>query len=100
MSGGGAHTRAILAARVERFPRARVRALPNAGEEKEALLFAFLAREFALGRPANLPAVTGASRPALLGVLTPGRVFVPGMRITSRKVFTPRAPRGIAPASR
>lgn len=71
VSGGGAHNRALLAALAERFPGSRVRALPNAGEEKEALLFAFLAREHLLGRPANLPSVTGASHPVILGALTP-----------------------------
>ena len=40
---------------------------PNA---KEAVLFAVLAHEWANGIPTNVPSVTGASRPSLLGSLT------------------------------
>jgi anhydro-N-acetylmuramic acid kinase len=37
----------------------------------EALAFAWLARERMAGRPANLPAVTGAAGPRVLGAVYP-----------------------------
>jgi anhydro-N-acetylmuramic acid kinase len=37
----------------------------------EATAFAWLARETLEGRPGNLPGVTGASRPAVLGAIYP-----------------------------
>jgi anhydro-N-acetylmuramic acid kinase len=40
------------------------------GDAKEALAFAILANETMLGHPSNLPSVTGASRPVLLGKIT------------------------------
>lgn len=40
---------------------------------KEALAFAVLAWAHVVGRPANLPSVTGAAGPRVLGSLTPGR---------------------------
>ena len=39
-------------------------------DAKEAVLFAVLAHEWASGVPTNVPSVTGALRPALLGSLT------------------------------
>ena len=93
VSGGGAHNRALLAELQERLPRSPVRALPGAGQEKEAVLFAYLAREFVLGRPANLVQVTGAARPALLGTLTPGVRF-------GSSAASGSAPRAVARPSR
>jgi anhydro-N-acetylmuramic acid kinase len=40
------------------------------GDMKEAVAFALLANETMLGNPANLPSVTGAAHPVLLGKLT------------------------------
>jgi anhydro-N-acetylmuramic acid kinase len=71
VSGGGARNRALLAALAARLPATRVAPLPDAGEAKEALLFAFLAREHVLGRPGNVPSATGARRPVVLGAFTP-----------------------------
>jgi anhydro-N-acetylmuramic acid kinase len=40
-------------------------------EHVEALAFAWLAREALAGRPGNLPAVTGAAGPRVLGAIYP-----------------------------
>ena len=40
-------------------------------ESKEALAFAILARETLRGIPANMPSVTGARLPVILGSVTP-----------------------------
>ena len=39
----------------------------------EAMAFAWLARETLAGRPGNLPAVTGAAGPRVLGVVHPAQ---------------------------
>jgi len=40
-------------------------------EQVEALAFAWLAREALAGRPGNLPDVTGAAGPRVLGAVYP-----------------------------
>jgi anhydro-N-acetylmuramic acid kinase len=45
------------------------------GRAVEAVAFAVLAYLTAGGRPGNLPAVTGASGPRVLGCIVPGRAF-------------------------
>jgi anhydro-N-acetylmuramic acid kinase len=53
-----------------RFSPARVRPIIEegfSGDAKEAVLFAVLARDAVLGRRSNLPSVTGAERPVILG---------------------------------
>src|SRR5262245_19947002 len=80
VSGGGARNRAVLRALADRLPDTRVSPLPDAGEAKEALLFAFLAREHVLGRTGNVPGATGASRRVVLGAYTP-----PPLRFRARR---------------
>ena len=72
--GGGARNGALMAdlAR-ELAPRsvATTAAVGVAVDHVEALAFAWLAREAIAGRPGNLPAVTGARGPRILGAITP-----------------------------
>lgn len=82
VSGGGARNRFFLESLRELFGGVRVE---TAGEEgmnadaKEAICFAVLANETLAGRPANMPRVTGASRPVVLGCIND-----PGIRRTKR----------------
>lgn len=70
VSGGGVHNKTLL-----RFLRAelpgsevvRSEVFGIGADAKEALAFALLAWETIRGRPASLPAATGAARPAVLG---------------------------------
>ncbi|MFC1627709.1 anhydro-N-acetylmuramic acid kinase, partial [Gemmatimonadota bacterium] len=41
-------------------------------DAREAVAFALLADAFLMGVPANVPAVTGAKHPVVLGSLVPG----------------------------
>lgn len=66
-SGGGVHNR-FLMQRLRTF--VRVRSSAEFGidpDAKEAIAFAVLAYQTALGRPGNLPVATGARRAAILG---------------------------------
>jgi anhydro-N-acetylmuramic acid kinase len=72
--GGGAHNGAMMAALAAALaPRAvsTTAAHGVAPEHVEALAFAWLARETLTGRAGNLPAVTGARGPRVLGAVTP-----------------------------
>ena len=72
--GGGARNGALMAALArELAPRsvATTAAVGVAVDHVEALAFAWLAREAIAGRPGNLPAVTGARGPRILGAITP-----------------------------
>jgi anhydro-N-acetylmuramic acid kinase len=72
--GGGANNGALLAelgAALAPRSVATTAAYGVAVEHVEALAFAWLARETLAGRPGNLPAVTGAARPRVLGAITP-----------------------------
>ncbi len=74
VSGGGAHNLTLM-----RFLREELAAdgvavrtfdelgLGFTADAKEAVAFAILANETVQGRPSNLPAATGASRPVVLG---------------------------------
>ena len=70
VSGGGTHNRFLMERLQEHFAPIPVRSVATEGfsvDAKEAILFAVLARAAVLGHPANLPSVTGASRPVILG---------------------------------
>ncbi|HXF47045.1 MAG TPA: anhydro-N-acetylmuramic acid kinase [Burkholderiaceae bacterium] len=73
--GGGAHNATLIKMLAEEVAPRPVRSSAELGvapEHVEALAFAWLAREFLARRPANLPAVTGADGPRVLGCLYPG----------------------------
>jgi anhydro-N-acetylmuramic acid kinase len=70
VSGGGAHNRAMMEALRDYFRPVPVRSMESAGyssDAKEAVCFAVLANETISERPANIPQVTGARRPVILG---------------------------------
>jgi anhydro-N-acetylmuramic acid kinase len=70
VSGGGAHNRHLMERLRDLASPVAVRTVEDAGfsiDSKEAILFALLARATVLGRPSNLPSVTGARRPVILG---------------------------------
>ena len=74
-SGGGVRNATLMAALAPRVAPARLSALEALGvpsPAKEAMAFAMLAHLTLLGAPGNLPAATGARRPAVLGHVTPG----------------------------
>lgn len=70
--GGGVHNPALLAALAEALPDVRVESSAVHGLDPdmiEAMGFAWLARQTVLGRPGNLPGVTGAAGPRVLGAI-------------------------------
>lgn len=70
--GGGVHNPLLLAALAEALPDARVESTAVHGLDPdmiEAMGFAWLARQTVLGRPGNLPGVTGAAGPRVLGAI-------------------------------
>ena len=72
--GGGVHNPVLLAALAEAMPEAVVESSAVHGlnpDFVEAMAFAWLAREHLAGRPGNLPTVTGAAGPRVLGALHP-----------------------------
>jgi len=76
VSGGGVHNDHLmerLAHLMKPVPVAPLETMGLSSDAKEAVAFAVLARETIHGRPSNLPAVTGARRPVVLGDITPGR---------------------------
>ncbi len=73
VSGGGAKNRFFLDELRRLFAGVQVRTadeLGVSGDAKEAICFAILANETVRGNCANLPRVTGASRPVVLGVVS------------------------------
>ena len=73
LSGGGAYNPTLRAMLAERLKPARVLTADEIGipaSAKEALAFAVLAYETWHKRPGNLPSVTGATHPVILGTVT------------------------------
>ena len=76
VGGGGVRNRGLLAALKREFGPGHVMSMERAGVKSqalEAMAFAVLAYETIRGVPANLPWVTGATSPVVLGTVTPGR---------------------------
>ena len=74
LCGGGARNHALLARLAALLPEQRVASTAALGiepEQVEALAFAWLARQALLQQPGNLPAVTGARGPRVLGAIYP-----------------------------
>ncbi len=72
--GGGVHNARLMARLAAWMPQARVESTAAHGLDPdfvEAMGFAWLARETLAGRPGNLPAVTGAKGPRVLGTVFP-----------------------------
>ena len=72
VSGGGTMNGAVMNALAKYFHPAAVMVSDDAGVpsgSKEALCFALLANETINELPSNIPSVTGASRPGILGVI-------------------------------
>ncbi len=74
-SGGGRHNATLMRLLSDLFAPTRVAPIDTYGvdpDAKEALCFALLAHAHIDGIPTNVPSVTGASRPTLLGKLCLG----------------------------
>ena len=74
MCGGGARNSALMDELSRRLQPRTVESTALHGvpvDQVEALAFAWLARETLAGRPGNLPAVTGARGPRVLGAIYP-----------------------------
>ncbi|MEO8460982.1 MAG: anhydro-N-acetylmuramic acid kinase [Dokdonella sp.] len=70
--GGGVHNGTLMRALQAAMPAIAVRSTATAGVDPdfiEAAAFAWLARERLAGKPGNLPSVTGARGPRLLGAI-------------------------------
>lgn len=72
--GGGAYNATLMARLAALLARPLESTARHGIDPKwvEAMAFAWLARQTLLGRPGNLPAVTGARAPVVLGAIYPG----------------------------
>jgi anhydro-N-acetylmuramic acid kinase len=74
LCGGGAHNSALRARLATLLPKCAIDttdSLGVSGDFLEAIAFAWLAQQTLQGKPANLPAVTGARHPCVLGAIYP-----------------------------
>lgn len=70
--GGGGHNPLLMQRLAALLPQWQVKTTSEVGvdmDAMEAMAFAWLAHQTLNGLPGNLPAVTGASRPAILGAI-------------------------------
>lgn len=75
VAGGGVHNRALMDALAQVFSPVPVRTVDEVGWSSrafEATAFAVFAYQTLRGRPNNLPQVTGAAHPVVMGQMTPG----------------------------
>jgi anhydro-N-acetylmuramic acid kinase len=73
-AGGGTHNRQLMAQLAAFLPETRITTTDEFGihpDAKEAIAFAILAHRTWYRKPGNLPAATGASKPVVLGKITP-----------------------------
>lgn len=85
LGGGGARNPALVGLLGSLLPAARILTHEDVGldsDNKEALVFALLAHETWHGRTGNLPALTGAQHPVVLGQITPGKNYANLIRRT------------------
>lgn len=76
ISGGGVHNQALWQGLQQGLPGVKIESLQALGgdpDAKEALAFAALAVACLRGLPANVPSVTGALQPVVLGQIAPGQ---------------------------
>ncbi|MDO8989185.1 MAG: anhydro-N-acetylmuramic acid kinase [Sideroxyarcus sp.] len=74
LCGGGAHNTALVSHLQRALPQCRIQkteVLGIAADWMEAIAFAWLAQQALNLRPGNLPAVTGAKHPCVLGAIYP-----------------------------
>ena len=74
ISGGGVHNLTLmdhLKTRFQSIPLLPIDSIGFSSNAKEAIAFAVLANEAIHGHPTNLPQVTGASQPMVLGTFSP-----------------------------
>jgi anhydro-N-acetylmuramic acid kinase len=72
LCGGGAHNQALHKRLAALLPNSRVKTTDTLGIDSdylEAIAFAWLAQQTLNGQPANLPLVTGAKHPCILGAI-------------------------------
>ena len=72
--GGGVHNLQLMLDLAQALPDTRIESTAQHGLDPdfvEAMAFAWLARETLAGRPGNIPAVTGARGPRVLGTIYP-----------------------------
>lgn len=87
VGGGGGYNPVLMQGLQAGLPTTRVRLFEETGlpaGAKEGILFALLGHECLYGRANNLPGSTGASAPAILGKIIPGRNY----RQLLRRVYT------------
>jgi anhydro-N-acetylmuramic acid kinase len=85
MGGGGARNPALIGLLQSLLPATQVLTHEDIGfdsDNKEALVFAVLAHETWHARPGNLPSMTGARHPVVLGQITPGNNYADLIRRT------------------